>query len=80
MDRENPPGVDVQAISSAVCGAVVSAFSEVLNRNPGQGQSSYSTAGAARAEPTVQPAQAIHPPVSNTITRFVRFIPFLCQA
>lgn len=72
MPRETTSAVDVQAISSAVCGAVVSAFSEVLNnRSQNTGQSSYSTAGVVRAQPAIQPAPTTLPPVSSTVTRFV---------
>ena len=74
MDRsENPSGVDMQAISSAVCGAVVSAFSGVLNnRNPQAGQNGgQSSAGAVRPQPTIQ---TIHPSVSGAITRFVLYL------
>ena len=59
-----PSGVDVQALSSAVCGAVVSAFSEVLGRNSQNGGRSSSSSITGAVRPTLQLA---HTPVSGTI-------------
>ena len=54
----------MQAISSAVCGAVVSAFSEVLNIQADQNRGQSST-GAVRPQPAIQ---TTHPSVSSAIT------------
>ena len=49
-------------ISSAVCRAVVSAFTEVLGMNPSQNGGQSSIAGAVRSQPTgiVQTASTTH--------------------
>ena len=65
MERDStaePSGVDVQAVSSAVCGAVVSAFSEVLGRN-------YQNGGRSSSSSIVE-TDSTHPPTSANCAQY----------